>query len=167
MTFFFINLLLIFSAIYFSFSNFLFCIIILPLIGVFVIIPQDKENSKKTALLITVSTFILSLFLWVFFDNSTDNFQFINRFLWVPSINLNFLIGIDGISLFFILLTTFLIPLCLLSSWDSVQKNIKEYLIIFLIIETFLIIIFSVLDLFLFYVFFESILIPMFLLIIL
>jgi len=105
------------------------------------------------------------LFLWVFFNNSIGTFQYVEKFLWIPILNINFPIGLDGISLFFILLTTLLIPLCLLASWGSIQVNLKKYLISFLVMEFFLIGVFCILDLLLFYIFFESVLIPMFLII--
>jgi proton-translocating NADH-quinone oxidoreductase chain M len=85
--------------------------------------------------------------------------------MWIPLLNINFTLGIDGISLFFILLTTLLIPVCLLTSWNSIQNNLKLFLLSFLIMEFFLIGVFCILDLLLFYIFFESILIPMFLII--
>jgi len=92
-------------------------------------------------------------------------FQFVSKFLWIPTLNLNFTLGIDGISLFFVLLTTLLIPLCLLVSWKSVKINLKEFLIAFLVMEFFLIGVFCILDLLLFYIFFESVLIPMYLIV--
>jgi proton-translocating NADH-quinone oxidoreductase chain M len=92
-------------------------------------------------------------------------FQFVSKFLWIPTLNLNFVLGIDGISLFFVLLTTLLIPLCLLVSWKSVKANLKEFLIAFLVMEFFLIGVFCILDLLLFYIFFESVLIPMYLIV--
>jgi len=110
-------------------------------------------------------TFIVSLFLWVFFDNSTSQFQFVSEIIWLPTLNLNLTVGIDGISLFLILLTTLLIPLCILASWNGVKIYVKEYLIAFLVMESFLIGVFCVLDLLIFYIFFESVLIPMFLII--
>ena len=85
--------------------------------------------------------------------------------MWVPTLNLNFVLGIDGISLFFVLLTTLLIPLCLLVSWKSVKVNLKEFLVAFLVMEFFLIGVFCILDLLLFYIFFESVLIPMYLIV--
>ena len=85
--------------------------------------------------------------------------------MWVPTLNLNFVLGIDGISLFFVLLTTLLIPLCLLVSWKSVKVNLKEFLVAFLAMEFFLIGVFCILDLLLFYIFFESVLIPMYLIV--
>lgn len=143
-------------------------IIILPLIGVFflTIIPSsNKYMLKITALQFSCLTLIFSLLLWVFFNHATCKFQFLNKLFWIPNLNFNLTLGIDGISLFFIILTALLIPLCLLVSWNSVNHNLKEFLILFLIMEMFLLIVFSVLDLLLFYVFFESVLIPMFLII--
>ena len=110
-------------------------------------------------------TFLVSLLLWVWFDKSTAKFQFVDQIFWVPSLNLNLTMGIDGISLFLVILTTLLIPLCILASWVGIKTNVKEYLIAFLVMESFLIGVFCVLDLLLFYVLFESVLIPMFLII--
>ena len=110
-------------------------------------------------------SFSLSLLLWGFFEKSTASFQFICTFFWLPNLNLNFTIGVDGISLFFILLTTLLIPLCLLVSWNSIIDNLKEFLISFLFLNFLLIGTFCILDLLLFYIFFESVLVPMFLII--
>ena len=93
------------------------------------------------------------------------SFQFVSKSSWIPFLNLNFSLGIDGISLFFILLTTLLIFLCILISWTSVNANIKEFLIAFLVMEFFLVGVFSTLDLLLFYIFFESVLIPMYLIV--
>jgi proton-translocating NADH-quinone oxidoreductase chain M len=112
-----------------------------------------------------MASFVLSTFLWVLFDRSTAKFQFVEEFLWIPSSNINFFIGVDGISLFFVLLTTLLVPLCLLASWNSVKIYVKEYMIAFLVMESLLVIVFCILDLLLFYVFFESVLIPMFLIV--
>ena len=110
-------------------------------------------------------TFILSLFLWVWFNASLGQFQFLFKWTWVSNLNLNFTVGVDGVSLFFVLLTTLLIFLCLLVSWNTVKQNLKLYLISFLLLEFFLIGVFCVLDLLLFYIFFESVLIPMYLII--
>jgi len=149
-------------------QNILFYLLLLPLIGVILLLvtPSWNKNLLKTiSLFITSLTFILSLGLWILFDKSTGNFQFVDKIFWAPNLNLNFTIGVDGISLFFIILTTLLIFLCLLTSWNSIHFNLKEYLISFLIMEFFLIGVFCVLDLLLFYVFFESVLIPMYLII--
>ena len=149
-------------------SNLLIFIIVLPLIGTFFLLFVPASNHsllKSIALNVSCLSYIISLFLWVFFNKSVGSFQFVSKLLWIPFLNLNFSLGIDGISLFFILLTTLLIFLCILISWTSVDKNIKEFLIAFLVMEFFLIGVFSILDLLLFYIFFESILIPMYLIV--
>jgi len=120
---------------------------------------------KSIALNVSCFLYSISLFLWVFFNKSVGSFQFVSKSSWIPFLNLNFSLGIDGISLFFILLTTLLIFLCILISWTSVNANIKEFLIAFLVMEFFLVGVFSTLDLLLFYIFFESVLIPMYLIV--
>lgn len=152
----------------FIIKNLLFFTLITPLIGFVIIlfIPKSNYLTLKTAALVnSCFTFILSLLLWLFFDNSYGSYQFVSKQIWIPFLNLNFVLGIDGISLFLIILTTLLTVLCLLVSWDSVKSNLKEFLLSFLIMNFFLIGSFSVLDLLLFYIFFESVLIPMFLII--
>ena len=99
------------------------------------------------------------------FDNSTAKFQFVEVYEWIDNSNIIFYLGIDGISLFFVLLTTLLIPICLLASWEAIKNNQKEYFIAFLAMEALVIAVFCVLDIILFYVFFESVLIPMFIII--
>jgi proton-translocating NADH-quinone oxidoreductase chain M len=116
---------------------------------------------RFVSIVATIETFFLSLLLWVLFDKSTSEFQFCEVYYWSYQ---EVFLGVDGISLFLILLTTFLIPLCILTNWNN-SNFFKEYVISFLIIESFLIFIFSVLDLLMFYIFFESVLIPMFLII--
>ena len=149
-------------------TNILIYILLLPLLGSFLLLLIPSTNKfllKSVALNVSCATFILSLLLWFFFDKSSGTFQYVDKFLWISNLNINFPIGIDGISLFFILLTTLLIPLCLLTSWSSVQENLKKYLISFLVMEFCLIGVFCILDLLLFYIFFESVLIPMYLII--
>ena len=149
-------------------SNLLLILILLPLLGAVTIIFIKDTNTKlirNVALISSMSAFVFSTLLWVFFDRSTAKFQFVEEFLWIPSSNINFFVGVDGISLFFVILTTLLVPLCILASWDSVKIYMKEYMIAFLVMESLLIIVFTILDLILFYVFFEAILIPMFLII--
>nr|YP_009365185.1 NADH dehydrogenase subunit 4 [Gracilaria changii]ARJ60467.1 NADH dehydrogenase subunit 4 [Gracilaria changii]ART65136.1 Nad4 [Gracilaria changii] len=148
--------------------NPLILVCVTPLLGILIlsIIPATNEYLCKLVSLNTAClTFLFSLFLWVQFDNTSALFQFSNTYNWLPSINLYYTIGIDGISLFFILLTTLLTVLCILISWGSVQDLIKEYLLCFLLLEFFLIQVFCVLDLLWFYIFFESVLIPMFLIV--
>ena len=143
-------------------------LITLPIVGILFIlaIPENQSNLiKQISFFTSFLTFICSLFLWICFDNSTSKFQFIEHFNWMPLFNIHFFLGIDGISLFFILLSTLLVSVCILNSWFSIKKYLKKYLICFLLMDSFLIIVFSVLDIIVFYIFFESILIPMFLVI--
>ena len=149
-------------------SNLLLILIMLPLLGAIIILFIKDTNVRlvrNVGLSFSMATFAVSTLLWVLFDRSTAKFQFVEEFLLIPSSNINFFIGVDGISLFFVILTTLLVPLCLLASWDSVKIYVKEYFIAFLVMESLLIIVFTILDLILFYVFFEAILIPMFLII--
>lgn len=149
-------------------KNLLLYILILPLIGTFLltITPSNKQKTLKLiALNCSCLTFVCSLYLWVIFSNARGRFQFVTKILWLNILNLNFTLGIDGISLFFVLLTTLLIALCFLVSWNTIKQNLKAYLIAFLVMEFFLIGVFCVLDLLFFYIFFESVLIPMFLII--
>ena len=149
-------------------ENILFYLLILPLIVVLILLQTPSCNTqllRLQALSVSFITFLVSLLLWVWFDKSTAKFQFVDQIFWVPSLNLNLTMGIDGISLFLVILTTLLIPLCILASWVGIKTNVKEYLIAFLVMESFLIGVFCVLDLLLFYVLFESVLIPMFLII--
>jgi proton-translocating NADH-quinone oxidoreductase chain M len=151
----------------------LLILLILPLIGVFVLlfIPAwNKYLIRKIALYFSVINFILSLFLWIEFDNSYSKFQYMTTFFFfsgkqLENSTISFILGVDGISLFFIILSTFLIPISILVGWKSIQIFVKEYCIAFLLLESLLIAVFSVVDLLLFYVFFESVLLPMFLII--
>lgn len=195
----------------------LLIVLLLPLVGALVLFfvnSWNRSTIKIIALSFSSLNFLLSLLLWLFFDNSAQKFQYLQsdpRFnvtiskteglfnklsqndsftgsnllqensdsFLSENLNsasylqygqegdstLNFILGIDGISLFFIILTTFLIPVCLLVGWSSIEIAIKEYAIAFLVMESCLIAVFSVLDLLLFYIFFESVLIPMFIII--
>jgi len=136
-------------------------LVIMPLLGSLIIgfLPRYKETLvKQVGLITSLITLVYSLQLWIYFDKTTPHFQMVENLGWFP-------LGIDGISVFFIILTTFLTPFCLLIGWNAIQKLVKEYVIAFLVLESMLIIVFSVLDLLYFYVFFESVLIPMFLVI--
>jgi proton-translocating NADH-quinone oxidoreductase chain M len=110
-------------------------------------------------------TFLYSLGFWIQFENSTAKFQFVETIRWLPHSNINLVLGVDGISLFLVVLTTFLIPICILAGWSSIKRSEKEYIIALLIGESFMIAVFCMLDILLFYVFFESVLIPMFIII--
>ena len=149
-------------------ENILFYILIFPLIGSFflILIPErEKKLLKIVSLNFSCLPFIGFLFIWFFFQKSLSSFQFVTKIVWLTQLNLHITLGLDGISLFFLLLTTLLIPICILISWNSVKYKLKEYLISFLILEFLLIAVFCILDLLLFYIFFESVLIPMFLII--
>jgi len=143
----------------------------LPLVGAFLIltIRGDAEivarNARFTAIWTSIANFAVSLFLWSHFDKSTAEFQFVEKIDWMPQFGISYHMGVDGISLLFVLLTTLLTPICILASWDSIKDRVKEYMISFLILETFMIGMFCALDLMVFYIFFEAVLIPMFLII--
>ena len=143
----------------------------LPLVGALfcLIVNGPKEavdrNCRSVAIVTTTATFLISLLLWVRFDPTKAGFQFEEKVAWVPSLNIGYHAGIDGISLFFVLLSTLLTPICILASWESIKVRVKEYMIAFLVLETFMVGMFCALDLALFYVFFEGVLIPMFLII--
>ena len=145
-------------------------LIALPLIGlvfIFLSSEQDEnaEQSKKSALWTSASNFFLSLYLPINFDKSIPHFQFVNSFSWFNNDSLRFSLGVDGLSMPFIVLSTFLILACIIFILPQTKKNMKMYLASFLVLESFLIGTFSALDLFSFYIFFESILIPMYLII--
>ncbi len=142
----------------------------LPLVGALIILfIRDEGNAgvrniRNVALLTTAFTFLLSLLIWTGFDTSDPGFQMVEKAEWLGS-GISYHMGVDGISMLFVILTTFLMPLCILASWESVQKRVKEYMIAFLILETLMIGVFCALDIVLFYVFFEAGLIPMFIII--
>src|SRR5689334_24094147 len=97
-------------------------------------------------------SFVVSLLLWVHFDPTKAAFQFEEKVAWIPALNIGYHMGIDGISLFFVLLSTLLTPICVLASWEAVQTRVKEYMVAFLVLETFMVGMFCALDLALFYV---------------
>jgi NADH-quinone oxidoreductase subunit M len=142
----------------------------LPLVGVAFLLTQrgDDEaslrNIRWATLATTLATFALSLVVWSGFDTTNAAFQFVEEKNWLGS-GLVYKMGVDGFSMPFVLLTTFLMPFAILASWDSVQKRVKEYMIAFLVLETLMVGVFCALDLVLFYLFFEGGLIPMFLII--
>jgi NADH-quinone oxidoreductase subunit M len=138
-----------------------------PLLGALAIAVQNKAakgNARWIALYTTLFTFGASLYIWVHFDASSGNFQFLEEADWLGG-SIKYKLGVDGISMLFIILTTFLMPLCILASWASIDERVKEYMITFLVLETLMIGVFCALDLVLFYLFFEAGLIPMFLII--
>ncbi len=143
-------------------------IIFLPLLGsLFLFLTRSKENNKSdiyVSLFTSFSNFLLSIFLWFSFDNNFSGFQFVEEKNWISGL-IKFKLGVDGISVLFIVLTAFIIPICIISCINSVKNRLKEFLIAILILETFMIGVFCSLDLVIFYLFFEAGLIPMFLII--
>jgi len=140
-------------------------ILLLPFVGglLLLLINKSKENLiRYFGLGISVLAFILSLFLYFSFDLSKADFQFTYKLSWIPNLNVSYHVGIDGISLLLILLTTFITPLTLISSWSSIQKKVKEFTFFMLMLEVGMLGVFMSLDLFLFYVFWEVMLIPMY-----
>jgi NADH-quinone oxidoreductase subunit M len=123
------------------------------------------RNSRYFALWTSAITFFLSLGLWIYFDPANPGFQFEERAEWLPEYGVGYRMGIDGISLMFVLLSTLLTPLCILASWEAIQNRVREYMAAFLVLETLMIGTFCALDFIAFYVFFEGVLIPMFLII--
>ena len=142
-----------------------------PMIGVLFILlirgnPEvEARNARAVALWTSLITFAVSMGIWVKFNNTVVGFQFEEKAVWIESLGLAYHLGVDGISMFFILLSTLLTVLCIAASWISITDRVKEYMISFLVLETLMIGMFSALDLILFYVFFEGVLIPMFLII--
>ncbi len=141
-----------------------------PVIGALIILmvrhkdqAQANSNVRWVALLTTILTFFLTLYMWMHFDASNADFQFVEKAKWVGDIQ--YYLGVDGISVLLIVLTGFLMPIVVLASWDAITVRVKEYMIAFLVLEMLMIGVFSALDIFLFYVFFEGGLIPMYLII--
>ncbi|ATR20062.1 NADH-quinone oxidoreductase chain M [Roseomonas mucosa] len=143
----------------------------LPLAGAAVIMSVRGDdavvasNARWTALWTSLIVLALSLLLWFRFDTSSAAYQFEEQVRWLPEVGLGYHMGVDGISVLFVLLSTVLTPLCILASWESVQNRVREYMVAFLLLETMMVGMFSALDIVLFYVFFEGVLIPMFLII--
>ncbi|MBT9287850.1 NADH-quinone oxidoreductase subunit M [Prosthecodimorpha staleyi] len=142
----------------------------LPLVGVFFVAIVGGEDAvaknriRVTTLVTTVFTFLVSLLILARFDTANPGFQLTEKAAWIGG-TFNYSMGVDGISVLFVILTTFLMPFCILASWDSVDRRVKEYMIAFLVLETLMIGVFTATDLMLFYVFFEAGLIPMFIII--
>jgi len=136
--------------------------------GLLVLFAGDKENSsgaKKLALLVSVITFLLTIPLYTEFNADTHLLQFVEQHSWIPAFNIDYFVGIDGISMPLILLTSFTTVIVIIASWESIKYRASQYLAAFLIMEGFMIGTFSSLDAILFYIFFEAMLIPMFLVI--
>ncbi|MCG8356808.1 MAG: NADH-quinone oxidoreductase subunit M [Kiloniellales bacterium] len=142
-----------------------------PLAGAIIIMfvrgtPEEvARNSRWGAFWVSLFTFAASLFLWFNFEPGTADFQFVEEHAWLPAFGITYRLGVDGISVFFVLLSTLLTPICILASWTAIQERVKEYMIAFLVLETMMVGMFAALDFVVFYIFFEAVLIPMFLII--
>ncbi len=144
-------------------------LILLPSIGaLFLFFTKDKDGNNSTAkyvaLFTSIVNFLISIYLWISFDQSISDFQFVEDRTWIEGF-INYKVGVDGISILFIILTTFITPLCIISVNNSVKNRLRDFLIAILIMESFMIGVFCALDLVVFYLFFEAGLIPMFLII--
>jgi NADH-quinone oxidoreductase subunit M len=143
----------------------------LPLVGALLILFTRGDDAfvaksaRMLALITSSITFLLSLYIWFNFDRTNPGFQFEEKAEWMPTLNIGYRMGIDGISMTFVLLSTLLTPICILASWDAITTRVKEYMISFLVLETLMIGTFCALDFLAFYVFFEGVLIPMYLII--
>ncbi len=149
-------------------DNILSLQIFLPLLGVLAILAWPKLSdcgARWIALLISTSVFAFSLIMMSNFQTGFAGMQFVEKSTWFPALNMNYHVGVDGISVYFVLLSSFLTPICIISCWHSIEKRVKEFMIAFLILETFMVGTFCALDAILFYVFFEGVLIPMFIII--
>ena len=146
-------------------------LVFIPLIGAgFILLIRGEgevvaRNARNVALVTSLTGFLLSLMLWGKFDQTTADFQFVEKYDWMPAFGIAYHLGVDGISVLFVLLTTLLMPICILASWTTIKDRVKEYMIAFLILETMMIGMFAALDMVIFYIFFEAVLIPMFLII--
>jgi NADH-quinone oxidoreductase subunit M len=147
-------------------------LIILPLAAavlIFLMARGETEARQRLARTIALAasliTFALSIKLWLDFDATTAEFQFVEKHEWLPALNIQYYLGLDGISLFMVLLTTLLQPICILASWHAIEKRVAEFMIAFSLLESMVIGVFCALDAMLFYVFFEAVLIPMYLII--
>lgn len=140
-------------------------LLLTPIIGSILVLFFKKEQIKIVrwfALLISLIAFIISLIVYYNFDSTKSEFQFVHQVIWISSLNVSYNVGVDGISLLLVLLTTFLIPLTFLSTWKSVEKNIKMFTFSMLFLEAGMLGVFISLDIFLFYIFWEAMLIPMY-----
>jgi len=143
----------------------------LPLVGaILIVFTRGDEafvarSARYIALITSSVVFLLSLAIWFNFDRTNPGFQFEEQADWIPTLHIGYRMGVDGISMTFVLLSTLLTPVCILASWDAITMRVKEYMIAFLVLETLMVGTFSALDFLVFYVFFEGVLIPMYLII--
>lgn len=148
-----------------SYAEILTAVVFLPTIGALLLAlmpAKDHTNLKGAAVAVSLVTFFVSISLWTGFNPADPGFQFTASLRWIPRFNIRYNIGLDGISLVLVMLTTFLVPITLVGSWTAITDRVKEFLIAMLVLETGMLGAFISLDLFLFYVFWEAMLIPMY-----
>ena len=143
-------------------------LIALPMIGAALLLffPRGADDAiRKFTLLVTIAEFLLSLAVVARFDVATAGMQLVERAPWIPQYGISYIVGVDGISLWILMLTTFIMPITILSTWSAVTRNVKEFMVFMLVLETAMVGVFLATDLFLFYIFWELVLIPMYFLI--
>jgi len=150
-------------------TSMLTALLVTPLLGALVLLPMDDETAvgraqvKRVALAVSMVAFALSIAVWATYDASTPGYQFVQSYTTLGFCHLH--VGVDALSLYYVVLTALLMPICLLASWENVQSRLKAYFTALLVVETLLLTVFTVLDLLLFYVFFEAALVPLFLIV--
>src|SRR3954462_5563878 len=145
-------------------------LIVLPLVGALLLflVRDDEANEpliRNIALGVSLVVFAVTLLMWARFDPASADFQFVERHAWIPAFGITYAVGVDGISLLLLVLTGFLTPIALLASWESVHKKTKAFCMFVLLLESAMMGVFVSLDLFLFYVFWDAMLVPMYFLI--
>ncbi|RMH07838.1 MAG: NADH-quinone oxidoreductase subunit M [Nitrospirae bacterium] len=144
------------------------CLVLLPVVGMALLaLARDDEWAKRIALGTSLLELGLGIGLWLGFDAKNPEFQFVERYVWMPTFNIHYAVGVDGISLLLVVLTTLLTPLCVLSTWQSLHYRLKVFLALILLVEAAMIVVFTALDLFLFFMLWEVTMIPMYFMILL
>jgi NADH-quinone oxidoreductase subunit M len=144
---------------------------LLPVAGALVVLLIGNADGRRNGVIrwltlaVAVATFAVTVIVWAGFDGASSEFQFVERHPWIPAFGIDYYLGVDGISLLLVVLTSFLTPIALLSSWGSIDRKVKEFSIFMLVLEAAMIGVFVSLDLFLFYVFWDAMLVPMYFLI--
>ena len=142
--------------------------IAVPIIGIVILaFVRDEESIRRIAFGFTIVEFFLSLILWRSFDFTLQGMQFVERMEWMPTFNIQYAVGVDGISILLVILTALLFPLCILCSWAGITTRVRAYLSLILLVESAMIVVFTALDLFLFFMLWELTMIPMYFMIIL
>ena len=142
--------------------------IAVPFLGIVILgLVRDEEWVRRIAFGLTIVEFFLSLILWKNFDFTQRGMQFVERVEWMPTFNIQYAVGVDGISILLVILTALLCPLCVLCSWTGITSRVRAYLSLILLVEGAMIVVFTALDLFLFFMLWEVIMIPMYFMIIL